>query len=256
MLSLTGLQAGYGAGPVLHAVDLAVAAGGVHAVVGHNGAGKTTLLHTVAGLLRPSAGQVWLAGRDVTGWPAHRRARAGIGLVPQGRRVWHTLSVAEHLALAHRRSGAGDWDVPRVLALLPQLATRLRHRGGQLSGGEQQMLAIARALLGNPRLLLLDEPTEGLAPGLAGQVRDLIGQLAADGLAILLAAPHPELPVAVADRFTVLTAGRVTTVATGPADPHRLRAALAPPAAPGPAATPDRSGPGGPDWTDFLPAGR
>jgi branched-chain amino acid transport system ATP-binding protein len=263
---MTGVRAGYGAGPVLHEVDLAVGAGTVHAVVGHNGAGKTTLVHTVAGLLRPSAGQIRLAGREITAMPAHRRARAGIGLVPQGRRVWSTLTVSEHLALAYRRSagpttGPG-WTPARVLELLPRLAARSRHRGSQLSGGEQQMLAIARALLGHPRLLLLDEPTEGLAPVLAGQVRDLIGQLAVAGLAILLTAPHPELPVAVADRFTVLTAGRAASVAARVTGPDQLRAALAPavPGAPGGLGAPEGLGsPAGrdrPKWADTLPVGR
>jgi branched-chain amino acid transport system ATP-binding protein len=256
LLRLAGVRAGYGAGPVLHHLDLAVTAGSVHAVVGQNGAGKTTLVHTVAGLVRPSRGEIRLAGRVVTTLPAHRRARAGIGLVPQGRRVWSSLTVAEHLAIAYRRPGrdaTAGWSVPRVLELLPQLAARIGHRGGQLSGGEQQMLAIARALLGHPRLLLLDEPTEGLAPALAGQVRELIGQLAADGLAILLAAPHPELPAAVADRFTVLAAGRATTIPAGEASPDRLRAALAPAASPG---WPGRPGPSGQRRAGTGPPGR
>jgi branched-chain amino acid transport system ATP-binding protein len=205
MLHLEALYAGYGRGTVLHDITLEVAAGSVHAVVGHNGAGKTTLIHAVAGLLRPSGGRLLLDGREVTALPAHRRARAGIALVPQGRRVWPTLTVAEHLAIASR---TGSWTRDRVLELLPQLGARLRHRGTQLSGGEQQMLAIARALLCQPRLLLLDEPTEGLAPALASQLRDLIGELVAGGLTILIASPQPELPVAVADRLTVLAAGR------------------------------------------------
>lgn len=232
-LRLDGLEAGYGGGTVLHGFDLTLPAGTVHVVVGPNGAGKTTLIHTVAGLLRPAAGRVRLDGRDITTWPAHRRTRAGIGLVPQGRRVFADLTVAEHLAIAHRRAPAGQraWDLARVLDLSPQLRARLRHRGGLLSGGEQQLLAIARALLTQPRLLLLDEPTEGLAPVLVDQIRELIGQLATAGLTILLAAPYPELAVAVADRLTVLAAGRVVAsfdAAAVRADPDRLRAALTP----------------------------
>jgi branched-chain amino acid transport system ATP-binding protein len=227
-LAVTGLRAGYrGGGTVLHGAGLAVAAGEVHAIVGANGAGKTTLIHTIAGLLRPSAGRILAGGRDVTGWPAHRRTRAGLGLVPQGRRVFAGVTVAEHLALAYRRSPG--WTVGEVLELLPQLAARPRHRGEQLSGGEQQMLAIARALLTQPRVLLLDEPTEGLAPVLAGQIRDLVTRLAAGGLAILLAAPYPDLEVA--DRVTALAAGRIVTTmdaASARAGPERLRAALAP----------------------------
>jgi branched-chain amino acid transport system ATP-binding protein len=232
VLRIEDLRAGYrGGGTVLHGVSLEVAAGGVHAVVGANGAGKTTLIHTIAGLLRPASGRVRVDGRDVTAWPPHRRIRAGLGLVPQGRRVFAAVTVAEHLAIAYRRPAAGraGWDPGRVLELLPQLAARLRHRGELLSGGEQQMLAIARALLTQPRVLLLDEPTEGLAPALADQIRDLVGKLAADGTAILLAAPHPDLGVAVADRVTVLAAGRVSS--TGDAHPagdaDRQRTALA-----------------------------
>jgi branched-chain amino acid transport system ATP-binding protein len=208
LLQLDTLRAGYGGGTVLHDITLEVAAGSVHAIVGHNGAGKTTLIHTIAGLLRPTGGRIRFDGRDLTALPPHRRARAGIALVPQGRRVWSSLTVTEHLAISAR---AGSWTIERVLELLPQLAARPRHRGAQLSGGEQQMLAIARALLCQPRLLLLDDPTEGLAPVLASQLRELIGELAAGGLTILLAAPQPELPVAVADRLTVLTAGHASS---------------------------------------------
>lgn len=244
-LRLAAIRSGYGGGTVLHGVDLAIPAGGVHAVVGANGAGKTTLLHTIAGLVRATGGRIMLDGRDVTALATHRRARAGVALVPQGRRVFASLSVAEHLAIAYRRRAtvprrrspaeSQAWDPPRVLELLPQLAARLRHRGGQLSGGEQQMLAIARALLGQPRLLLLDEPTEGLAPALVDQIRELLRGLATGGsLTILLAAPHPELPVAIADEITVLRAGRATgTVPAAAArlDPEQLHAALTPAAA-------------------------
>ncbi|AJE83695.1 hypothetical protein SLNWT_3319 [Streptomyces albus] len=226
MLQLTAVSAGYGGGTVLHGLDLAVPEGTVHAVVGHNGAGKTTLVHTVAGLLRPAAGTVHLAGADLTGRPPHRMARAGIGLVPQGRRVFASLTVAEHLLLADR---GGSWTVPRVLALLPRLGERRSHRGSDLSGGEQQMLALARALLGSPRLLLLDEPTEGLAPQLARMVHELIASLAAEGLTVLLVSPSPALAAACADEVTVLTSGRATHHFTGStvrADPSALHAAL------------------------------
>jgi branched-chain amino acid transport system ATP-binding protein len=232
VLRLEEVSAGYGGGTVLHRLTMAVRAGSVHAVVGHNGAGKTTLLHTVAGLQPASGGRILLSGRELTRQPAHQRARAGIGLVPQGRRVFASLTVAEHLRTAWRRTGpAGAWTPDRVLALLPQLAARRRHRGGQLSGGEQQMLAIARALLTQPRLLLLDEPTEGLAPNLAAEIERLIGQLAADGLTILLAAPQPALPLAVADEIAVLATGRLTQHldrATLRARPDMLTAALTP----------------------------
>lgn len=235
MLELTGLAAGYHGGTVLHGLDLAVPAGTVHAIVGHNGAGKTTLVHTVAGLLRPSAGSVRVNGLEVTGRPAHRLARAGVGLVPQGRRVFAGLTVAEHLRLSHRpprRHGTGrssEWTPGRVLELLPRLAERLGHRGADLSGGEQQMLALARALLGTPRVLLLDEPTEGLAPALARQIRRLVADVAEEGIAVLLVSPSPALAAHCARTVTVLTSGRITARLDGEevrADPAALHEAL------------------------------
>ncbi len=243
MLCVDDLRAGYGGGTVLHGITLAVPAGAVHVVVGHNGAGKTTLLHTIAGLLHPAAGRIHLGDRDLTGQPAHRIARAGVALVPQGRRVFASLTVAEHLTLTRHTQASIRWPVDRILALFPQLGHRLAHRGGQLSGGEQQMLAIARALRTQPRLLLLDEPTEGLAPTVAGQVRDVIGVLAADGLGILLATPNLPLAAAVADHVVVLAAGRVVAdlnADTARTDPAHLVDLLAPTT---PASTPTLSAP-------------
>ncbi|MGW7354407.1 ABC transporter ATP-binding protein [Streptomyces sp. NPDC054784] len=234
MLQLTGLTAGYDGGTVLHGLDLAVPAGSVHAVVGHNGAGKSTLVHTVAGLLRPGAGSVRVGGTEVAGRAAHHVARAGVGLVPQGRRVFAGLTVEEHLRLAHRPPPAGragrPWTPGRVLELLPRLAERRTNRGADLSGGEQQMLALARALLGTPRVLLLDEPTEGLAPVLVRQIHELIGALADDGIAVLLVSPSPALAASCAADVTVLTSGRVTARLDGAAvraDPSGLHDALA-----------------------------
>ncbi|MER7408821.1 MULTISPECIES: ABC transporter ATP-binding protein [Streptomyces] len=229
MLELDAVSAGYGGGTVLHALDLTVPAGSVHAVVGHNGAGKTTLVHTVAGLLRPRAGSIRVSGTELAGRPAHRVARAGVALVPQGRRVFASLTVAEHLRLAHRAKAAGPWTPERVLALMPRLAERRGHRGGQLSGGEQQMLALARALLTGPRVLLLDEPTEGLAPVYVRRVRELAGLLAQEGLAVLLVSPSPALAVDCADTVTVLTSGRITARLAGTplrTDPEPLHTAL------------------------------
>ncbi len=234
MLRLDSLRAGYAGGTALHGVHLEVAAGTVHAIAGANGAGKTTLVHAVAGLVPVSAGRILLDGEEITTLPSHRRARAGVGLVPQGRRVFASLTVAEHLAIAHR-SGRhrGDpvstWNPSQVLRLLPQLASRLRHRGHTLSGGEQQMLAIGRALLTQPRLLLLDEPAEGLAPRLATHIHDLITTLAGRGLGVVVTSPQPALPLAVADHITILAAGRQRATATGPeiaADPTPLHRAL------------------------------
>ena len=213
LLTVRSLTAGYHGGTVLHDIDLTVAAGEVHAVVGHNGAGKSTLMSTVAGVVPVVGGRLSLSGTDVTRMAAHRRARAGIGYVPQGRRVFASVTVDEHLAISYRRRS--EWTPDRVRKLFPRLVERRRHRGSQLSGGEQQMLAIARALLTGPRLLLLDEPTEGLAPTVVEQIRDTVTTLAADGMTILLAAPQPQWPVAIADRITVLTAGRVGLSITG-----------------------------------------
>ena len=268
-LSLEQVSAGYGGGVVVHRIDLSVPAGTVHAVVGHNGAGKTTLLHTVAGLIPAATGRIRLGGTDLTRQPAHRRTRAGVGYVPQGRRVFASLTVAEHLAIAQRHtatattgaSAAAGWTRDRVLDLLPHLATRLQHRGAHLSGGEQQMLAIARALLTQPALLLLDEPTEGLAPAVTVQISRTITALAGEGLAVLLATPQPDLARTVADQTNVLTAGRVTAhldAATIHADPDRLRAALTPgtsgtPAETAGAATLDQRPGRAAVWIDTLP---
>lgn len=233
MLELSGLTAGYHGGTVLHGLDLSVPAGRVHAVVGHNGAGKSTLVHTVAGLLRPTAGSVRVNGSPTTGLSAHRVARAGVGLVPQGRRVFAGLTVAEHLRLSHRppkeRGRGREWTPQRVLELLPRLAERRDNRGADLSGGEQQMLALARALLGTPRVLLLDEPTEGLAPVLVQQIHELIGTLAEEGIAVLLVSPSPALASGCAHTITVLTSGRATATFDGEtarADPEALHGAL------------------------------
>jgi branched-chain amino acid transport system ATP-binding protein len=213
MLRLRHLTAGYHGGLTLHDVALDLPTGSVLALVGRNGAGKSTLIHAVAGLLRPYSGVVEVHGVDVAGQPPHRVARAGVGLVPQGRRIFPSLSVAEHLALADRSRHASDgpqvWTVGRVLELFPRLAARLRSRGGRLSGGEQQMLAIGRALLGQPRVLLLDEATEGLAGELAARVRGLVTDLARDGVTVLTVEQHLDHAIEVADRIAVLEHGRI-----------------------------------------------
>ncbi len=216
-LQVAGLHAGYHGGTVLHGIDLDLPAGTVHAVIGANGAGKTTLIHTLAGIghAEQSSGRILFGDgqtiRDVSAWPAHRRARAGLGLVPQGRRVFATLTVAEHFTLLpHATDPARTWSVERLVTVFPQLARRLTSQARHLSGGEQQMLAIARALLTQPRLLLLDEPTEGLSPPMAQRMRQIIGDLADDGVTVLAATPDLDLARAVADQVSVLTAGRIT----------------------------------------------
>lgn len=220
VLEVRGLTAGYGGGQVLHGVDFAVRAGEVCVVAGANGAGKTTLLHAVAGLVPPSGGHVLVNGAETTGRPAHVVARAGTGLVPQGRRVFASLTVDQHLRLAERAAGrrrtsAGDWTRERVLELLPRLGERLGNGGAELSGGEQQMLAFARALLGRPSVLLLDEPTEGLAPAIADEIHALLRELAGQGMGLLVATPQVAALDGIADHVVGLASGRVVSGATG-----------------------------------------
>ena len=207
-LEVRGLVSGYDRGVVLHGVDLDLAAGAVLGLLGRNGVGKSTLVMTLAGLVSPSAGSVHLDGRELAGLRPDRIARAGVALVPQGRRVWATLTVAEHLALASRGRG-GTWTVDGVLDLLPRLGERCRHLAGRLSGGEQQMLAVARALLTNPRLVLLDEPSEGLAPAIVDKIAEVVGTLRAEGVAVLLVEQDLHLAFAVADEIAVMEKGTV-----------------------------------------------
>ena len=207
-LTVTGLHAYYGESHVLQGVDLEVGPGEAVAIVGRNGAGKTTTISAIAGLVRARAGSVSVAGTELRGAPAHRVARAGVALVPQGRRIFADLSVRENLLLA-ARPVPGGWDEGRVLELFPSLARRLTNRGDELSGGEQQMLAIGRALLRNPALLLLDEPSEGLAPKLVEQVGDALVGLRSTGLALLLVEQNLALATRVGERLYVMNKGRV-----------------------------------------------
>jgi branched-chain amino acid transport system ATP-binding protein len=226
-LEVRGLVSGYDRGTVLHGLDLDLAAGAVLGLLGRNGAGKSTLVMTLAGLVPASAGSVRLDGRELAGRRPDRIARAGVALVPQGRRVWATLTVAEHLALSSR-SRTGTWTVDAVLDLLPRLAERRRHHAGQLSGGEQQMLAVARALLTNPRLVLLDEPSEGLAPAVVDQIAGIVATLRGEGVAVLLVEQDLHLAFAVAEEIAVVEKGvvvhRVPTpeFRRDPATAHRL----------------------------------
>ncbi|GLZ76760.1 ABC transporter ATP-binding protein [Actinorhabdospora filicis] len=210
MLTVSDLRAGYHGGEVLRGVSLTVT--GVHALLGHNGAGKTTFAHAVAGLLPLTSGSIDVDERPVERLAAHRRARLGLRLVPQGRRCFASLSVAEHLSLARR---PGPWTAERVYEVFPGLAARRSHPGGKLSGGEQQMLALGRALVGQPRVLLLDEPAEGLVPALATAIADVVGVLRGEGVAVLVTAPAWDTVARVADEITVLTTGRVTAEFTG-----------------------------------------
>ncbi|MFD9030170.1 ABC transporter ATP-binding protein [Streptomyces sp. NPDC059567] len=207
--SVRDLRSGYAGGVVLDGVDLDLEPGGILAVLGRNGVGKTTLISTVMGFVRPYGGSVAVDGREIAGARVDVIARAGVGVVPQGRRVFAPLTVAEHLAIAARRPARGPWTRARILDLLPRLGERLGHRGDQLSGGEQQMLAIARALLGNPRLLLLDEPSDGLAPAIVAQVGEVIREVSAEGMTVVLVEQNLGLALSVAENVAVMQKGRI-----------------------------------------------
>jgi branched-chain amino acid transport system ATP-binding protein len=207
MLEVRDIHTFHGPSYVLHGVSLSLAEGQIAAVVGRNGMGKTTLLRSIAGLTPPRQGAIRLAGREITGLPPHRIARMGLGLVPQGRRVFPSLSVEENLLVAAR--GAGRWTVATVCQVFGRLADRRRHKGNQLSGGEQQMLAIGRALMTNPRCLLMDEPSEGLAPLLVDEVERVLLELKRSGLSVLLVEQNLPLALRVADAVHVLSKGQV-----------------------------------------------
>jgi len=207
MLDVTGVHTYYGDSHVLHGVSLDVAPGEVVAILGRNGMGKTTLIRSVVGFSPPRQGRVRFKGDDVTAWAPFRRVERGMALVPQGRRVFASLSVRENLDVA--RAGTGRWDMAQVYALFPRLAERAQNRANKLSGGEQQMLAIGRALMSNPELLLMDEPTEGLAPLLVREVGRVIAELKRAGLSILLVEQNLPMAASVADRVHVLNRGQI-----------------------------------------------
>jgi branched-chain amino acid transport system ATP-binding protein len=208
----------YGESHILQGVSLQVDAGELVALLGRNGAGKTTTISSIIGFNRPRAGKVVLSGRDMTGQPSYAIAGAGVGLVPQGRRIFAPLTVKENLVFAAGRKG--PWNLDRVYGLFPRLEERQHNRGNSLSGGEQQMLAIGRALLMNPTLLLMDEPSEGLAPLVVREIGRIIGELKQSGIAILLAEQNLAMALAVADRCYVLNKGQVVVETT----PAALRA--------------------------------
>jgi branched-chain amino acid transport system ATP-binding protein len=208
----------YGDSYVLQGVSLSMGKGSVVAVLGRNGVGKTTLVRTVIAFTPARRGRVLFAGQDVTRLPAYRIAQAGMALVPQGRRVFASLTVRENLEIANGRSAPGraslEWTLDAVLHLFPRLRERLSNRGGTLSGGEQQMLAIGRALIANPHLLLMDEPTEGLSPYVVEEIKQLILRLKRSGLSILLVEQNVELAVGVADLVYVMDKGRIACSVT------------------------------------------
>jgi len=208
----------YGESYILQGLSLVVASSSVVSIVGRNGMGKTTAMRSVMGFTPARRGRIRFQGEDITGLTAFEIARRGLALVPQGRRIFPSLTVRENLAIAGRgRTKKGTWDTKRVLALFPMLANRLENRGNQLSGGEQQMLAIARALISNPALILMDEPSEGLAPLVIQEVGAVIKQLRQEGASILLAEQNLRLAMDVADYMYVINKG-VTVFEGTPAE--------------------------------------
>jgi len=210
MLAVHALEARYGDTKVLYGVSFDVAAGQVVSLLGRNGMGKTTTVRSIMGLTPPSAGSIRLQGRELRGMPSHRIARAGAGLVPEGRQIFPNLSTLENLAVARpAQKSTGSWDVERVFALFPRLAERRTSAGSQLSGGEQQMLAIGRALMTEPCLLILDEATEGLAPLVRAAIWQAIEALKNQGQSILLIDKNLDALLRIADRHYVMEKGRI-----------------------------------------------
>jgi len=207
ILELEAIDTFYGLGHILHALSLGVAEGEVVALLGRNGAGKTTTLRSVTGLTPPRKGAIRYKGRDIAGLDPHRISQSGIALVPETRGIFSYLSARENLAIARRASSR--WQMEAVLERFPTLKQRLANKGHQLSGGEQQMLAIARALLTGPELLLLDEPSQGLAPMVVSAVMSTIRELKAERVSMLLVEQNAEMALAIADRACVMESGRI-----------------------------------------------
>jgi branched-chain amino acid transport system ATP-binding protein len=210
MLRVEGVEAAYGDSKVLFGVDLAVGSGEVVTLLGRNGMGKTTTVRSIFGLLKPQRGRILLDGDDMTGKPPHVVARRGLGLVPEGRQVFPTLTVEENLIATSRSETAKPkWTLSSIYALFPRLAERRGNRGNQLSGGEQQMLAIGRALMTNPRLIVLDEATEGLAPLIREEIWRCLTQIKREGDAILVIDKNVDALAKLADRHVVMEKGRI-----------------------------------------------
>lgn len=207
LLEVRNLVSGYQGSRVIDGVSLTINAGESVALLGRNGVGKTTFVETIMGMVKATSGSVSVSGRDVTGRSPSAVSRAGVAIVPQGRRVFAPLTVEENLRIAERKNG--EWSVERVYELLPRLAERRTHLGSQLSGGEQQMLAIGRALLCSPELMLLDEPSDGLAPAIVEHVGGVLTDLASTGLAILIVEQDLRLAFSVAGRVAVMAKGQI-----------------------------------------------
>jgi branched-chain amino acid transport system ATP-binding protein len=212
-LRAQGLQTYYGKSHILHGVDLDVAEGKITALLGRNGAGKTTTLRSLVGLTPPRQGRVTIFGADTTHWPPYRIAASGVGYVPEGRRIFANLSVEENLKVPLERPG--PWTIERIYRLFPRLGERRNNRGRQLSGGEQEMLSIGRALLLNPKLLILDEPSQGLAPLIVREVFRIVSQMREEGISVLLVEQNARMSLEIADHAFVLDDGSI--VYSGPA---------------------------------------
>ncbi|MCB0153587.1 MAG: ABC transporter ATP-binding protein [Anaerolineae bacterium] len=208
VLAVEQIHTYYGHSHILQGLSLVVEPGQAVALLGRNGVGKTTTIRSIIGFSPPRQGRIMVCGIDVTRQPSHRTAQLGVGLVPQGRGIFPTLTVRENLTLAARNESAGGWTFERVLELFSPLSRRLKNMGAQLSGGEQQMLAIGRALMTNPTLLLLDEPSEGLAPLIVAEIGRVIGQLRDEGLSILLVEQNLALALNTTDRVYVMSKGQ------------------------------------------------
>ncbi len=222
-MEAVSLHTYYGASHILHGVDFTIRSGESVGLMGRNGMGKSTLLKTMLGLVRPRSGRVSVKGRDVTAAAPHRIARAGIAYVPEGRGIFPNLSVRENLVMAARAGTGGrrDWTLERVLQTFPRLAERMQHGGAELSGGEQQMLTIGRALLTNPDLLILDEATEGLAPLMAREIMRIVATVKASGIATVIVDKNFRAVNAITDRNVILVKGEV--VYSGPAAELRAK---------------------------------
>ena len=226
LLAIAGLDCSYGEVQVLHGIGLALAKGEVLCLLGRNGAGKTTTLKAIMGLIPATAGSIRLNGRELTGLPAHEVPKAGVAYVPQGRRLFAEMTVAENIEIGLMARGKGKATRDMVLGLFPRLAERLNQRSGTLSGGEQQMLAMARALCLEPEVLLLDEPTEGLMPSMIEKIRETVSKLRGLGVSTILVEQRVEAVLAVADRVAFIENGRnreTMTAAALRADPAAVK---------------------------------
>lgn len=209
MLELDRVNSFYGKAHILHDLSFSIGKGEVVALLGRNGAGKTTTMRSIMQLVRPSSGSIVFEGTNITRWPTHKVARAGLGYVPEERRIFADLTVMENLEVGRQphREGYPDWTVEHMFELFPNLAERRGNRGKQLSGGEQQMLTIARTLMGNPKLLLLDEPSEGIAPVIVEQMAETLLEIKAKGLTVLLSEQNLHFARIVADRAVIIESG-------------------------------------------------